>query len=630
GVPTYSVGFDIYPEVYGSQAKAFDAWFADFDGDGSGPDMILGRVTARSPTELRQFLDKVRAYESQPAAFWTKRFLLLADDEWLGQPDLSKRDPIGFAHIGGCENIHLYAQELLDPVKVYLTEFPFTGVNDKAGARVELLEQLRQGALLWFFFGHGAGFQLCHERALNIDGVGNVETGTRNPVAFFGSCGVGRFEDTRYQSIAEELVRMRSGCIATAGATKATTPGGNELVARTWVSNLVANPDLPVGSAWLGAWLRNTTYHLFGDPATVVRLPMAGIEPVVEPDTLYPGGSNAVTGSVPVGSGMYGVRACEADWFRSYSSDAGSTTYTLPGYLLHAGIGTFDGDTVRTSFTVPKLDYPDTLVVPDGRYIRVPNTSRVSLLAWSGQQAYSSNRGGLALGDTIATVDRDPPELLLLADGRPLSETDTVLVPGQFELVGVCTDESGILLAPVADYGLSFYQGAGVADRVRLHGRFSYDQNSTTRGRFTYPVSVGQGVTLDSLTITLSDNLRNRRVARYRFQTSRNEALTLDSCLVYPNPSPGWPGVTRFTFNLSRAAFVSVKIYSLSGRLVRRLPEQLCGFGYNQLEWDGRDEQGRNPANGVYLYKLDARTSEAGTGTQTYSAGYRDRLIINR
>jgi hypothetical protein len=320
----------------------------------------------------------------------------------------------------------------------------------------------------------------------------------------------------------------------------------------------------------------------------------------------------------------------EADWFRHYSSDAGSTTYTLPGYEIHTGIGSFSGNTVRTSFLVPKLDYPDTLVVPNGSYIRVPNTCRVSLLAWSGERAFSSVRGGLALGDTVTNEDRQPPELVLLADGRPLSETDTVEVPGEFELVGVCTDPSGILLAPVADYGLNMYQGAGVADRVRLHTRFAYDQNSSTRGRFSYPVSVGQGVDLDSLTVTVSDNLRNRKVRRYRFKTRSNEALGLDSCLVYPNPSPGWPATTRFTFKLTRAAFVTVKIFSLSGRLVRRLPEQLCGFGYNQIAWDGRDERGRDPANGVYLYKLDARTSEAGTGSQTYSASYRDRLIIHR
>ena len=629
-VPTYSVGFDIDPEVYGSAAKAFDAWFADFDGEGSTPDIVLGRVTCRSSSELRRFMDKVRTYETQPPGFWSKRFLLLADDEWLGQPDLRKRDPIGFAHIGGCENIMLYTEGLLDPVKVYLTEYPFTGVNDKAAAREELLERLRQGALFWCFYGHGAGFQLCHERALNIDGVGDVETGTRNPLAFFGSCGVGRFEDTRYQAIAEELVRMGSGCIATSGATKATTPGGNELVARTLFSNLIQRPDEPIGASYYPAWLKNTTYHLFGDPATMLRVPASGVEPVLTPDTLRPGGVNELTDSVPAGEGWFGVDVHEEDWFRSYYSDAGATTYLLPGYRLHAGLGSFQGGQARTSFTVPRLDYPDTTVVPNGSYVRVPGSGWASVLAWQDHVAWSSRLNGLSLGDTVSSSDIEPPAIVLSADDIELNETDTIRVPREFTLRGVCTDESGVLLAPVPDYGLSFYLGVGVADRRPLHGRFSYDKNSTTTGRFDYPLEVGQGVELDSLTITLSDNLRNRRVSTFRFRTELNEALRVDSCLVYPNPTAGWPGETKFTFELSRAAFVGVKVYTISGRLVRRLPERPCGFGYNEITWDGLDERGNSPANGVYLYKLDARSSEAGAGAQSYSATVRDRLVIHR
>ncbi len=618
-VPAYEMGYDIDPEVYGMTAKAYDAWYADFQGQGGAPDMVLARITCRSAVELRRFLDKVKTYETQPLGFWAKRFVLLADDEWLGQP--GKRDPIGFSHIVGCENIVLFTRNLLDPVKIYLTEYPYTGVNDKAGARTDLLNQLNQGALFWCFFGHGAGFQLCHERTLSIDGVPQVTNGGRNPLAFFGSCGVGRFEDTRYEAIAEELVRKESGCIATYGASKATTPGSNELFARTLFGRLAENDSLPVGASFFPAWLTYTIYHMFGDPGMMLRLPKPGIPPIVTPDTLYPGGTNTVSDSVPVQKGRYGISVRELDWYRTYSSEAGAVSYVLPGYRLQEALGTFDSGQVECSFLVPRLDYPDTLIVPNGKYIRQPNTASVSLLAWDNQTGYSARKKTLALGDTVTVTDRAAPELMLFADRRPLAVRDTTDVPRRFTLEGIISDPSGILLAAVPDYSLSLYIGARTSGRIDLLPVFGYDQNSTTTGRFSYPVEISKE--LDSLTVVASDNLRNRLVATAYVRAEMSDELRIENVLVYPNPVSG---PATFTFELSRAASVSIKVYTISGRLVRCLLEQPCSYGYNQVEWDGRDEEGRTLANGVYLYKIDARVSEPGV-VQTRAAR-RDRLLV--
>ncbi|MEO0078335.1 MAG: C25 family cysteine peptidase, partial [candidate division WOR-3 bacterium] len=286
-VPAYELGYDVDAEVYGQTAKALDAWYADLDGNGMSPDLILGRVTVRSAAEFRAFLDKVRRYESQPLGYWAKRIILLADDEYLGDP--TKPDGIGFAHINGCEQIANIGYTLLDPAKVYLTEFPIG--QRGSGSESALRTELNRGALLWFFFGHGAGFQLNHEMTLHItNSVPSISNGTRTPLAFFGSCGVGRFDDTRYSSIAEELVRKEDGCIITSGATKATSPGGNEMLAQVWLRQLLGYPARTAGMAFFEAWRTNTLYHFFGDPATVLRTPLAGPSPETRPDTFYPGG----------------------------------------------------------------------------------------------------------------------------------------------------------------------------------------------------------------------------------------------------------------------------------------------------------------------------------------------------
>lgn len=628
-VPAYEVGYDIDPEVYGSAAKAYDAWYADWDGNGRGPDMILGRITCRSQFELAGFVNRVKRYENQEPGFWAKRFLVLADDEWLGEP--GKRDPIGFLHVSsGCEPIVDVSRGLLDPVKVYLTEYRFTNVNEKAAATRELLARLNQGALFWCFFGHGAGFQLCHEEALHITkSVPLVDNGDRSPVAFFGSCGVGRFEDTRYESVAEELVRKGGGCIASSGATKATISSGNEAFARYLFGSIVEHPEEPVGAAFFNAWVRaNTEYQLFGDPATMVRLPKAGTLPVVVPDTFRPGGRNEVFDSVPIGSGLYEASVHEANWSRYYSSDAGTVEYVLPGYEIHRAIGNCGSGQARFGFVVPRIDYPDTLVVPDGRYVREPATSSVSVLSCSGMTSYASRRDSIVLGEPVEFSDSAPPVLSLCAEGRSLdhaaSTGDTVSVPGQFILEGVVEDESGILLAPVPDYG--FGLSVGVGQHIDLASRFSYDKNSSTRGRFSCELDLSESSdTVVPLSVVVSDNLKNRLLVTYHLRSGADRAFKVSECLVHPNPVSG---AAVFTFELSLAALVSVKVYTISGRLVRSLPRQACGFGYNQIEWDGRDAFGNPLPNGIYLYKLDAQSSEAdGVG---FRASHRDRLLVLR
>ncbi len=71
----------------------------------------------------------------------------------------------------------------------------------------------------------------------------------------------------------------------------------------------------------------------------------------------------------------------------------------------------------------------------------------------------------------------------------------------------------------------------------------------------------------------------------------------------YPNPfNPS----TTIAYRLARNSDVSLKIYDLSGRLVRTLVQGRQQAGYRQIQWDGRDEHGQNVSSGSYIYKLRA------------------------
>jgi len=60
-------------------------------------------------------------------------------------------------------------------------------------------------------------------------------------------------------------------------------------------------------------------------------------------------------------------------------------------------------------------------------------------------------------------------------------------------------------------------------------------------------------------------------------------------------------------FDLKEAATTEIAIYSVNGRLVRRLTEALPD-GESSITWDGRDDRGSRAASGVYFARVQANT----------------------
>jgi subtilisin family serine protease len=83
------------------------------------------------------------------------------------------------------------------------------------------------------------------------------------------------------------------------------------------------------------------------------------------------------------------------------------------------------------------------------------------------------------------------------------------------------------------------------------------------------------------------------------------EATTLPARFALsPNtPNPFNP-VTTIHFALDRPGATALRVYSVSGALVRTLVEKDLPAGQYRARWDGRDGGGRPVASGVYVYRL--------------------------
>ncbi|MFZ1946927.1 MAG: FlgD immunoglobulin-like domain containing protein, partial [bacterium] len=70
-----------------------------------------------------------------------------------------------------------------------------------------------------------------------------------------------------------------------------------------------------------------------------------------------------------------------------------------------------------------------------------------------------------------------------------------------------------------------------------------------------------------------------------------------------PNP---WAGSTEISFEVASSARVAMRVYNVTGQVVRTLVDEPRDPGRHAVSWDGRDAAGQRVASGVYFYKLAA------------------------
>tara|TARA_Y100001970_G_scaffold257211_1_gene335680 strand:- start:261 stop:608 length:348 start_codon:yes stop_codon:yes gene_type:complete len=69
----------------------------------------------------------------------------------------------------------------------------------------------------------------------------------------------------------------------------------------------------------------------------------------------------------------------------------------------------------------------------------------------------------------------------------------------------------------------------------------------------------------------------------------------------YPNP---FNPTTTIEFEVPYSMDIVLNVYDISGKLVKTLVNDIKNIGKHSVVWDGKNENGKNVANGMYIYKL--------------------------
>ena len=133
----------------------------------------------------------------------------------------------------------------------------------------------------------------------------------------------------------------------------------------------------------------------------------------------------------------------------------------------------------------------------------------------------------------------------------------------------------------------------------------TFDPDVPADAAITYAPDLANGEY--QLQITAADTSGN--IGELVTAFTLNEEVTLSEVFNVPNPM--YDGKTFFTYHLAQVPdTVTIKIYSINGRLLRTLDDARANRGTNETGWDGRDEDGIRCANGVYLYRVTAHTAD--------------------
>jgi len=163
----------------------------------------------------------------------------------------------------------------------------------------------------------------------------------------------------------------------------------------------------------------------------------------------------------------------------------------------------------------------------------------------------------------------------------------------------------GELLETQAGHGVFLSPAMGAVDAVVIGSTLS---GAGILGTITFQVR-GEGNPRIALKTVLTRGIANKPVVVQLDQEIQDDGVQPTMTQLLPPSANPFMGSTQVRFVLAETAPVSIRVYGVDGRLVRSLVDQVLPAGHRQIDWDGRDDVGREVVAGLYLVRMRAGAS---------------------
>lgn len=602
----------------------------------------IGRFPVSTVDQAQLIIDKIKNYESeQSLGNWRSRICFIADDEDSGTY-------VSNAEVLANKTI-LSNQPQYNIEKIYFDAY--TQEETPAGQRYPdvtdaINNVVKKGALIINYIGHGNPSKLGHEDVLLTSDVQKWKNYNKLAVFVTASCEVGRFDDHEVTSLGEWiLLNANGGGVAAFTTTRVVSSGGNQALDSNFLKNAF-DPDLCLGDMIRIAKNKTASksdtnkrnFTLLGDPSMKLAVPVKKVlltqindtpvssltseETSIESNSLLKStdtSNDTISALSTVKISGYLVDENEdlidqdgvlylsvydkaqTIYTKGNDSDSPVLTFEIQNSVLYKGKASVSNGFFETEFILPKdIDYS----VGNGK---------ISLYATledsSDANGYSED---LIIGGTSESSlsDTEGPTIELFMN-------DTTFVNG-----GI-TDENPVLLAKLSDnYGINT-SGNGIGHNITaildsnyssaliLNDFYEGELDQYNCGEVQYPYSeLEPGY--HTITFKAWDINNNSSSAEIGFYVYGSTDVVIDDLRNAPNPfSDG----TYFMFNhnQSETEFVAtIRIYNTLGALMQIIETNAYNGTYSvdPIYWDGTSAGGQKLEDGIYIYKMEIKTSD--------------------
>lgn len=579
------------------------------------PDVAVGRIPARTEAEAKVAVDKIIGYvENDLAGAWQNLICIMGDDGDSNQ------------HMQAADEIARQVQQQFPAYNIkkvywdaYTRETTSTGNGYPSVTRM-LKQQMRDGALIMNYNGHGGPYSISHEQVLVLSDFGE-ETSMRLPLWVTASCDILPF-DRQTDNIGEKAIfNKKGGAVAFFGTPRTVFMDKNRLINLAFMSYVLATDEkgrrISIGEAVRLAknklvddrtdrTVNKLNYALLGDPALVLAAPTlkATIDKINDQPVngsmqqLKAGQLVTVEGHIEGqnsfnGVGTVIVRDIEEDVVCKMNDSTTPFTYKDRLSTIYAGSDSVSNGQFKFTFIVPyDISYSD----ESGQMLVYAVSTDKQKEAHGVEQNFSMN------GTAEGTNSGMGPSVYCYLNSRSFVDGGTVNSTPYF--YAELTDNDGINAAGSGiGHDIELIIDGDMSQTYVLNSYFQYnfgDYRSGTIGYSIPELSAGP----HKLMLRAWDILNNSSTTELSFVVDPQQTPELVNIICVRNPAST---NTRFLITHNRIGSqidVVLEIYDTSGRILWRRSE--TGMPSDQtytIDWD-LTTNGHRLHTGVYLYRV--------------------------
>lgn len=619
----------------------------DITGGNQLLDIGIGRLTAGSEQDAWDMVNKIKNYKRPvPSANCVQ---LSSNASWRNMITFIGDDEDGNVHLSSSDILAEQTRALhpeYNYEKIYLDAFK--EVQTSAGARypdvnTAILNRINAGALIVNWVGHGGETNWAHERIFNMADIVPLANGEKLPMFITATCDFSRFDLPDRTAGEWLIVNGKGGGIASLTTVRLVYSSGNAILNDAAFDYMFA----PVEGRYprLGEIIERTKnatvsqgdntrkFTLLGDPALTLNYPrydvattMVNNSSVVSGDTLKALEEVTIKGEVRDDNGnkltsfngvVYPLVYDKISTLQTLKNDDGSNIANFKMYknILFKGKASVTSGDFSFSFIVPKdIDYS----IGKGRIsYYADNGSYTDAHGYTNEILIGGSADSFKLDNAGPKMDVYMNDEKFVFGGT--TNPDPMLLVKLMDESGINTVGNGI------GHDLTAILDDNTQNKVVLNDYYESAMDDYKNGSVKYPYSkLKDG--RHTLKVKAWDIHNNSSEDYTEFVVAPDAKLALSHVYNYPNP---FTTRTEFMFEHNRCCddlSISVQIYTISGKLVKSIVQQVHSVGYrvDDIVWDGLDDYGDAIGKGVYVYKLAVRDAEGN------SAHKFEKLVVLR